>query len=170
MSVPLTALPGNFQMCLMLMAELAAARSSIMSGSCSKNVTPPSSKCCWNQVYALFLICSLGKLIVCNGEMRALGDCFKLLLYFCSLQCEKYDIVLWGGSWFICNDFGEAWMADSSECEGYQAVFIETSETAREALRNKKGDAFCPSSLFPWTVTRWSLIAGSYIQSEPNLC
>lgn len=40
-------------------------------------------------------------------------------------------------------------MADSSECEGYQAVFIETSETTREALRNKKGDAFCPSSLFP---------------------
>lgn len=52
-------------------------------------------------------------------------------------------------------------MAGTSECEDYLAVFRETSETAREALRNKKGDAFCPSTLFPWTVTRWTLIRGS---------
>lgn len=72
MSVPLTALPGNFQICLMLVAELAAAPSSIMSGLYSKNMTPHSSKTHWNEVCAFFLIWSSESILPC-AEMRDLG-------------------------------------------------------------------------------------------------
>lgn len=56
-----------------------------------------------------------------------------------------------------------AWMAQKEgpgECEDYLTAFRGASGAACEALRNKKGDPFCVTTLFPWAFTRGSQITG----------